>query len=109
MGRKSYDYLIADKEVIPNDHIKDYLEKIIFLPNSFLPNSLDDINITNKSEKKDFQIPNEKFIFCCFNNIIKINEEMIDIWSEILRLSKNSILWLSISKNTIQKKYFKRI
>ena len=109
MGDKSYDYLIADKEVIPNDHIEDYLEKIIFLPNSFLPNSLDDINITNKSEKKDFQIPNEKFIFCCFNNIIKINEEMIDIWSEILRLSKNSILWLSISKNTIQKKYFRRI
>ena len=29
---------------------------------------------------------------------------MIDIWSEILRLSKNSILWLSISKNTIQSK-----
>ena len=104
MGDKSYDYIIADKEVIPNDHIKDYLEKIIFLPNSFLPNSLEDIDITNKSEKKDFQIPNEKFIFCCFNNIIKINEEIIDIWSEILRLSKNSILWLSISKNTIQSK-----
>ena len=104
MGDKSHDYIIADKEVIPNDHIKDYLEKIIFLPNSFLPNSLEDIDIANKSEKKDFQIPNEKFIFCCFNNIIKINEEVINIWSKILRLSKNSILWLSISKNTIQSK-----
>ncbi len=102
MGHESYDYIIADKEVIPNDHIKDYSEKIIFLPNSFLPNSLEDENIINKLKKKDFQLPNEKFIFCCFNNIIKINEEIIDIWSEILRLSKNSILWLSISRNTIQ-------
>ena len=104
MGDKSYDYIIADKEVIPNDHIKDYFEKIIFLPNSFLPNSLEDVDINNKSKKKDFQIPNEKFIFCCFNNIIKINEEIIDMWSEILRLSKNSILWLSISKKTVQSK-----
>jgi len=104
MGDKSYDYIIADKEVIPEKNIKDYSEKIIFLPDCFFPNSLEGIDIINKQNKKDFEIPSDKFIFSCFNNISKINEEIVDIWSEILRSSKNSILWLSIGKNSIQHK-----
>ena len=104
MGDKSYDYIIADKEIISDNNVKDYSEKIIFLPNSFFPNSLENTNIINKQNKKNFEIPKDKFIFACFNNIKKINEEMLDIWSEILKSSKNSILWLSITKNTTQSK-----
>ena len=104
MGDKSYDYIVADKFVIPKNSEKDYLEKIIFIPNSFFPNSLKNKNIESSLTKKDFFLPDDKFIYCCFNNIVKINENILDIWSKILHSTKNSILWLSITKGTLQHK-----
>ncbi len=104
MGDKSYDYIVADKFVIPKNSEKDYLEKIIFIPNSFFPNSLENKNIESGLTKKDFFLPDDKFIYCCFNNIVKINENILNIWSKILHSTKNSILWLSITKGTLQHK-----
>ena len=104
MGDKSYDYIVADKFVIPKNSEKDYLEKIIFIPNSFFPNSLENKNIESGLTKKDFFLPDDKFIYCCFNNTVKINENILNIWSKILHSTKNSILWLSITKGTLQHK-----
>ena len=102
MGDEAYDYIIADKTVIPEEDMKNYSEKIIFMPNSFFPNSFKNKYLETNLKKEEFLLPNDKFIFCCFNNLIKINEFIIDVWSEILNSSKNSILWLSIPPNTKQ-------
>ena len=103
MGEKLHDYIIADKVVIPERNYKYYSEKIIFIPNSFFPNSLGNEILESKLTKKEFLLPDNKFIFCCFNNIVKINEGIIDIWSKILQKSNDSILWLAISKEGIQR------
>ena len=103
MGEKLHDYIIADKVVIPERNYKYYSEKIIFIPNSFFPNSLGNEILESKLTKKEFLLPDNKFIFCCFNNIVKINEGIIDIWSNILQKSGDSILWLSIPKEGIQR------
>ena len=102
MGENLHDYIIADKVVIPERNYKYYSEKIIFIPNSFFPNSLGNEILESKLTKKEFLLPDNKFIFCCFNNIVKINEGIIDIWSNILQKSGDSILWLSIPKEGIQ-------
>ena len=102
MGDEVYDYIIADKTVIPEEDIKDYSEKIIFMPNSFFPNSFKNEYLETSLKKREFLLPDDKFIFCCFNNVIKINEFIVDLWSEILKSSRNSILWLSIPLNTKQ-------
>ena len=104
MGDKAYDYIIADKTVITEEDIGNYSEKIIFMPNSFFPNSFKNKYLETNLKKEEFLLPNDKFIFCCFNNVIKINEFIVDIWSEILNSSKNSILWLSIPSNTKKSK-----
>ena len=102
MGDEVYDYIVADKTVIPEEDIKNYSEKIIFMPDSFFPNSFENENLKSNLKRREFLLPNDKFIFCCFNNIIKMNEFIVDIWSEILNSSENSILWLSIPSNTKQ-------
>ena len=104
MGDEVYDYIIADKTVIPEEDIKNYSEKIIFMPNSFFPNSFKNEHLKTSLKKEEFLLPNDKFIFCCFNNVIKINEFIVDIWSDILNSSVNSILWLAIPMNTKQNK-----
>ena len=100
MGVNYIDYIVADKYIVPEKNKKFYNEKIIYLPNSFLPS--DELRpISNKKyARNDFGLPDDKFIFCCFNNIIKINPEIFSLWMEILKNNEKSVLWLS-SENEI--------
>ena len=102
MGSDFMDYLIADKTVIPEKDKKYYSEKILHLPNCWLPSSKNRKISKKNFEKKDFLIPKNKFVFCNFNNIYKITPEIFKIWMNILLNSDESILWL-ISKNDIVK------
>ena len=102
-GSKSIDYIIADKVVIPDENKKFYSEKIIYLPNSYMPNS-EKIEISNKKFiKKDFNLPEDKFIFCCFNQHQRISPKIYNIWMNILKKNSNSILWL-LEDNNFSKK-----
>ena len=98
MGTDVMDYLIADKIVIPENNKKYFTEKILYLPNCWLPSSKHREISKRNFEKKDFLNPDNKFVFCNFNNIYKITPEIFKIWMNILLNSDGSVLWL-ISKN----------
>jgi predicted O-linked N-acetylglucosamine transferase (SPINDLY family) len=40
-------------------------------------------------------LPDDEFIFCCFNASYKINPIVFDSWMRILQSTGNSVLWLS--------------
>lgn len=96
-----YDYLVADKNLIPNKFIDYYSEKLIFMPDCHQINS--DIKIEGQFSKKDFEIPENSFVFACFNNPNKFTPSIFKIWMDILKEIKNSVIWL-ISENNIIKK-----
>lgn len=94
MGFKSMDYIIADKILIPSNERKYYKEKIIYMPNTYQPN--DD---TQQISKKKFthaelDLPQNSFIFACFNSPHKISPEIFQVWINILKKVNNSVLWL---------------
>ena len=108
-GHKNMDYIIADKFVIPEKQFINYTEKIIFLPNTFLPhNKLLKID-SQKYSRAEFGLPNNKFIFCCFNNSQKINPYILDLWCKILRDTKNSILWIKEHNSSFKDNFKKEI
>jgi predicted O-linked N-acetylglucosamine transferase (SPINDLY family) len=97
------DYIIADQVVIPEKNQKFFKEKIIYLP-SFYHISNDKKKISNKNYTyKDFNLPSDKFIFCCFNNILKINPNIFSLWMKILKKNENSVLWLKSNKTNVIK------
>ena len=97
------DYIIADEIVIPQKNQKFFKEKIIYLP-FFYHISDDKKKISNKNYTyKDFNLPSDKFIFCCFNNILKINPHIFSLWMRILKKNENSVLWLKSDKTNIIK------
>jgi hypothetical protein len=97
------DYIIADEIVIPKKNQKFFKEKIIYLP-FFYHISDDKKKISNKNYTyKDFNLPSDKFIFCCFNNILKINPYIFSLWMRILKKNENSVLWLKSNKTNIIK------
>ena len=102
-GSKSIDYIVGDKTLIPNDVKKHYSEKIIYLPDSFMMND-SKRKISDKTFlRKEFDLPDKAFVFCCFNNFYKITPNIFDIWMRLLKKNKDSVLWLPKSNSRIFK------
>jgi predicted O-linked N-acetylglucosamine transferase (SPINDLY family) len=95
MGAGYMDYLIADGEVIPRTHQDHYVEKIIYLPDSFLPFDSSYAIAERKWTRQELGLPTEGFVFCCFNNAFKITPAVFDSWMRILTRAEASVLWLA--------------
>ena len=102
-GSNKMDYLMADKNLIPDDLTKYYTEKIIYMPHSFFP--FDDTKEIeeNKFSKQDMALPSDTFIFAAFHSNYKITTKEINSWSRILSKTNNTVLWLSKTNSEAQK------
>ncbi len=88
------DYIIADHTLICNDNQSFFTEKIIYLPNSYQVNDRHRFISTKAYSRADFGLPDNHFIFCCFNNNYKILPIMFDEWMKLLQVVDHSVLWL---------------
>jgi protein O-GlcNAc transferase len=93
MGANFYDYIIADKVLIPNDQKKYYREKVVQLPYCYQPQPTK-MGTISPQPKSVLRIPEEKFVFCAIHNPYKIDENLLTIWMNLLASNKNSVLWL---------------
>ncbi len=94
MGADFIDYLIADPVLIPDADRMHYSEKIIQMPNSYQINDRQRKVSNHPQTKADHGLPENAFVFCCFNNNFKITPDVFASWMRILREVKNSVLWL---------------
>ena len=97
MGAEFIDFIIADKELIHEDEKDFFTEKIIYMEKSAI--CFDDTLKLNHEELNycDNEVPNQKFIFACFNNNYKISPDEFDVWMNLLKRIKGSYLWLKAS------------
>ena len=94
MGSDFYDYIIADEVVIPNENKEYYSENIIHLPNCYMPQDNTRRISKRPVSRTDFGLPENGFVFCCFNNSFKISPREFDIWAMLLDKVNGSVLWL---------------
>ena len=94
MGSDFMDYIIADHNLIPEKSQKFYSEKPIYLPYTYMPTDNTRQISLKVITRKEMDLPEKAFVFCCFNNNYKITPEEFDIWMCILSKVKNSVLWL---------------
>lgn len=95
MGAEYYDYLLADKTIIPDELQKFYSEKIAYLP-SYQVNDRKRIISEKRFTRAEFGLPDVGFIFCCFNNNYKILPATFDSWIRILNAVEGSVLFLYV-------------
>jgi predicted O-linked N-acetylglucosamine transferase (SPINDLY family) len=91
MGAEYYDYLIADSLMIPEENQKYFVEKIVYLPN-FQVNDSKDLPPKITLTRQDVGLPEEGFVFCCFNNTYKFTPQTFDSWARILKQVEGSVL-----------------
>ena len=102
MGADYYDYLIADPVMIPEENQKYYTEKIVYLP-SFQVNDTKDLPPDIVLTRKDVGLPEEGFVFCCFNTTYKITPTVFDSWARILKKANDSCLLIYAENSLVEK------
>jgi predicted O-linked N-acetylglucosamine transferase (SPINDLY family) len=95
MGANYMDYLIGDATVVPEANERSYAEKIVRLPDCFLPHDSTRTIAGTVFSRDELGLPSTGFVFCCFNNNYKITPEVFDGWMRILGRVPNSVLWLT--------------
>lgn len=94
MGLPSIDYIVADPVLIPEDLREHYTEKVAYLPDSYQPNDRKRMIAEGGSTRAENGLPEDAFVFCCFNNSFKITPQVFDSWMHILAQAPDSVLWL---------------
>jgi protein O-GlcNAc transferase len=93
MGAPYMDYILADGTVIPEDHDAFYAERVVRLPAAYQIND-NRRAVSHTPTRGECGLPQNAFVFCCFNNPQKITPEIFDIWMRLLRATDTSVLWL---------------
>jgi protein O-GlcNAc transferase len=93
MGADFIDYMIADRIVIPSDQQQFYAEKIVYLPDSYQVND-DKRMIGPDMSRTAAGLPDDGFVFCCFNQNFKILPHVFDVWMRLLRQIDGSVVWI---------------
>jgi len=100
MGAPYIQYHISHPIAIPESSQYLYTEQLVYLPNApfatkgFTPPS-------HLPTRADYNLPEDKFIFCCFAQIYRIDEATFTAWMQILKAVPNSILWLNAKGATV--------
>ena len=94
MAAEYIDYLIGDLTLVPGFQQKYYSEKIAYLPDSYQANDTKRRIADKVFTLAELGLPQDGFIFCCFNNNYKITPDVFDSWMRIIRQVGGSVLWL---------------
>ncbi|KAJ0703041.1 putative protein O-GlcNAc transferase [Helianthus annuus] len=98
-GASYIQYLVTDEFVSPTRFAHIYSEKLVHLPHCYFVNdykqkNLDVLDPNCQPKRSAYGLPENKFIFGCFNQLYKMDPEIFMTWCSILKRVPNSALWL---------------
>ena len=102
MGADFIDYMIGDPQVTPPQFDANFQEKIVRLPHSFITGEADHESPDRPPTRRDQNLPEDQFVFCCFNNTHKIDPGIFRLWMKILSEVPGSVAWMRIRQPLAQ-------
>jgi protein O-GlcNAc transferase len=94
IGASFIDYVIADPVVLPFEQQPFCTEKIVHLPDCYLVNDSKRAIADRVPPRREAGLPEQGFVFCCFNSNYKITRTMFDVWMRLLANVQGSVFWL---------------
>ncbi|WP_416799029.1 glycosyl transferase [Ciceribacter azotifigens] len=92
MGSPFHQYMITDDHIVPPENEIYYSEKVLRIACS---QPLDRKRvIAEKPGRAGVGLPEEAFVFACFNGMQKVTEGTFAQWMKILAATPGSVLWL---------------
>lgn len=93
-GAAYMDYLLVDPTVLPPEQARYYTEQPVWLPECYQVNDRWQEIAETGMRRIDQGLPETGFVFCCFNQIQKIEPVMFGVWMRLLDRVPGSVLWL---------------
>jgi predicted O-linked N-acetylglucosamine transferase (SPINDLY family) len=88
-----FDYLLTDSFITPPEAACNYAEQLALLPHSYQPNDRKR-PVAKTPSRSECGLPDNAFVFCCFNQTFKITADFFNCWMRLLKNTPNSVLWL---------------
>jgi protein O-GlcNAc transferase len=102
MGVGYIDYIVADRHIIPPEHQAFYNEKVVYLPDTYLPTD-NSVKIAERTPTRtECGLPETGVVFCSFSHDYKISPPMFGAWMRLLAQVPGSVLWLMSRGATAQ-------
>ncbi|MDM8548380.1 tetratricopeptide repeat protein [Candidatus Venteria ishoeyi] len=94
LGTRHVDYVIADKTIIPQKDFEFFNEKVVWMPDTYQSRDRQ-CPIAERPTRSEAGLPEQGFVWCCFNNSYKITPEVFSLWMRLLQAEPGSVLWLA--------------
>ncbi|HZN23788.1 MAG TPA: tetratricopeptide repeat protein [Burkholderiales bacterium] len=92
-GAHFIDGIIGDPFLIPPELEQYYSERVLRVPNCYFPSDRKRPAPPPLS-RSEYGLPQDAFVFCCFNQTVKITPEIFARWMALLHALPHAVLWL---------------
>ena len=93
LGAPWYDYILTDRFVTPESARVHFTERPLYLPHCYMPGDRHR-RIAAAPSRAACGLPQNAFVYCCFNASYKICPPMFALWMRVLAQVPGSVLWL---------------
>jgi protein O-GlcNAc transferase len=94
MSSDAIDYAIVDRVVVPEQEQAFFTEKLVHMPDCYQVNDSTRGISERPPSRQACGLPENGFVFCCFNAAYKITPKMFNVWARLLKTVPGSVLWL---------------
>ncbi|MFL9823270.1 tetratricopeptide repeat protein [Rhodoplanes sp. SY1] len=94
VGSDCVDYILADGVTVPDALRGGFAEHVVRLPHSYQVNDDRRAVAAEVPTRAACGLPDDAFVFCCFNNSFKIQPADFAVWMQLLGQVEGSVLWL---------------
>jgi len=95
LGAPWYDYVLTDRFAAPSALQRAFTERFLYLPECYCPSDTRRAVAASVPTRAACGLPDEGFVFCCFNAAYKILPDVFAVWMRLLAELPGSVLWLS--------------
>ncbi|HJU15227.1 MAG TPA: tetratricopeptide repeat protein, partial [Stellaceae bacterium] len=94
MGADFIDYILVDRFVVPPEQQSCFSERVVYLPDCYQSNDDKRAIAPATPARAECGLPEQGFVFCCFNDSYKLTPRFFDVWMRLLHAVPGSVLWL---------------
>jgi len=101
MGASFIDYVLVDEVTVPDEMQPFFTEKLLQLP-CYMVHDSQRVIASETMTRPEAGLPDDAFVYCCFNNSYKITPKVFDLWMRCLTTVPDSVLWLVEEGEVVQ-------
>jgi predicted O-linked N-acetylglucosamine transferase (SPINDLY family) len=94
LGAPWYDYIFTDRFSLPEHLQRFFTERPLYMPHMAFPSDTTRLPAGPPPSRTACGLPEQGFVFCCFNNTYKILPDVFALWMRLLAAVPGSVLWL---------------